>query len=151
MSCHRPTPRRHHAPNPHQLRLHGRPKEDLDGAARMSCTRHRRGAPWPPATATWGDDRMAAAVELLAPARPPAITSSHHAPLVLSSLVLQWRWENGRGRAVGCRLGAAAAQCRREGTRQACSARWPPRPPPAPRWRARSTPPPWEASVKGRE
>jgi hypothetical protein len=25
-----------------------RPKEDLDGAARMSCTRHQRGAPWPP-------------------------------------------------------------------------------------------------------
>jgi hypothetical protein len=117
MSRHRPTPRRHHASSHFRGSPSGRPKEDLDGAARMSCTRRRRGAPWPPASAPWGRRQSASAVEPQAPASRPANASTPSAPSVLPSLSFSWwrRKRRGGGCPAGRRPPTAAARIRKEG------------------------------------
>jgi hypothetical protein len=132
MSCLRPTPRLHHAPTPTSVaRLHGRPKEDLGGASRMSCTRRRRGAPWPPATGLEEPPVSRRGRASGSRARRPTvdpILSVQALHKAFSSLVLaveKGKWE-GRTPAAG----GAPLNTGRRGTRRTCSVRWPPPPRP---------------------
>jgi hypothetical protein len=95
MSSHRPTPRRHHATSTNQWLAIRRPKEDLDGAARMSCTRRRRGAPWPPAFAHGGG---AGQPRGGAPgSRGPAGRLPHSLCSISSPITKLLRWRRKRG------------------------------------------------------
>jgi hypothetical protein len=118
MSCLRPTPRLHHVPTPTSVaRLHGRPKEDLDGAARMSCTRRRRGAPWPPATGLEEPPisrrGRASGSRTGRPAVDPilSVQALHKA---FSSLVLAVEKGKGKGRTPAGRCSAPAGGARGE-------------------------------------
>jgi hypothetical protein len=117
MSRLRPTPRLHHAPTPTSVaRLHGRPKEDLDGAARMSCTWRRRGAPWPPATGLGEPPVCRRGRASGSRARRPAvdpILSVQALHKAFSSLVFGSGERKGVGEDAGRRWGAA--QHRQEG------------------------------------
>jgi hypothetical protein len=147
MSCLRPTPHHHHAPLPHQWRLHERPKEDLDGAARMSCTRRRRGAPKAPGDRTLGSRPVscggrASGSRAHRPAAPilsvrPSIRTPYTP--IFSGEGKMWGEEAaGRSNPGGGSRGGPAQLAGRRNPLSHRPARG-------------MVPPPWEASVRGRE